>query len=329
MNCTVYQSESMDPYFNLAAEEYLFSKLKENDIALFLWKNRPSVIIGRNQNAWKECNLKALLKDGVMLCRRKSGGGTVYHDAGNLNFSFLAGGAHYDVRKQFKVILDTLKRLGIEAAVSGRNDLIADGKKFSGSAFRITTKKSYHHGTLLVDADLWALRRYLRSVEDVIQSKGIESVRSKVVNLSEVLPSLTVEMLQEGIIASFRKNYGCEGCGVERICEDKHLKFLRKEIEQAKTFEWKYGNTPKFSAAYKTRFGWGDFEISFFCKNAVICECTIRSSAGAGCFEAVSASFSGVFFTLQDIKTSLLKMEEETKDGRIGDVANWLAQKNI
>lgn len=329
MSCAVYLSESMDAYFNLAAEEYLFSILKENDIALFLWRNEPSVIIGRNQNAWKECNLKAIFENGAVLCRRKSGGGAVYHDAGNLNFSFLAGKTRYDVQKQFDVILDALGRLGIESSVSGRNDLVANGKKFSGNAFRVTKTKSYHHGTLLVDADLAALERYLLPPENAIYSKGIESVRSRVVNLAEILPFLNIEMLKEGIIGSFRDSYDCKGCSIRRISESGYLELFAKEIKAVKAFGWKYGNTPAFCATYKTGFEWGDFEISFFCKRAVIRECTIRSSADKGWLETLCASFVGVPFVFRDIRTSLLKEAGKTGDKRISDVADWLSGKNI
>ena len=132
---TIIESDSTNPYKNLALENWLLDHVAEDEVILYLWQNQHTVVVGKNQNAWKECNISTLEADGGHLARRLSGGGAVYHDLGNLNFTFLAHKARYDVAKQLEVILRGLQRLGIEAEKSGRNDILVDGRKVSGNAF--------------------------------------------------------------------------------------------------------------------------------------------------------------------------------------------------
>jgi len=171
----IFYSEEYNPWYNLALEEYLIDRVEEDEIILYLWQNEHTVVIGRNQNAWKECRCSKLEeRDGGYLARRLSGGGAVYHDLGNLNFTFLMERDDYDLHKQLSVILDAVKKLGIEAEFSGRNDLTAQGKKFSGNAFYFGTDKAYHHGTILYDTEIEPLLEYLSVSSEKIKTKGIE-----------------------------------------------------------------------------------------------------------------------------------------------------------
>ena len=172
-----------DPYRNLALERYLTETVPEDACVLYLWQNQNTVVIGRNQNAWKECRTGLLEQEGGVLARRLSGGGAVFHDLGNLNFTFSVTEENYDLRRQQQLILTACRLLGLRAELSGRNDLLAEGRKFSGNSFYAHNGRAFHNGTLLVDADMTKMGRYLSPSTAKIASKGVDSVRSRVVNL--------------------------------------------------------------------------------------------------------------------------------------------------
>ena len=186
----LYVSDSTDGWRNLGADEYFLDHLSPEDMLLHFYVNRSAVIIGRGQNPWAECNLDAMQRDDVQLVRRITGGGAVFHDEGNLNFSFIAGTARYDVQRQLGMILSAVRALGIPCEFSGRNDLLADGRKFSGNAFCSRKGICQHHGTLLIRSDLTRLQNYLNVDPRKLQAKGVKSVRSRVCNLSEFAPGL-------------------------------------------------------------------------------------------------------------------------------------------
>ena len=165
------------------------------------------MVIGRNQNPWKECRTALLTEEGGHLARRLSGGGAVFHDLGNLNFTFLMPAADYDLPRQLAVIERACQSLGIPAARSGRNDLLAEGRKFSGNAFYQHAGKAYHHGTLMLDVDLEMVQRYLSPSKAKLAAKGVDSVRSRVVNLREFVPDLTIPQLADALIAALAEVY--------------------------------------------------------------------------------------------------------------------------
>ncbi|MGC4020145.1 MAG: lipoate--protein ligase [Muricomes sp.] len=191
------ESGQTDPYENLAVEEYLLNQCKENQCILYLWQNRRTIVIGRNQNAWKECLVEKLENEGGHLVRRLSGGGAVYHDTGNLNFTFLVRKENYDVDRQLEVILKAVRKLGVHAEKSGRNDILAEGKKFSGNAFYEKSGRCYHHGTLMLNVDIGDLSKYLTVSKEKLQSKGVDSVKSRVTNLKEFAPDITLDALKK------------------------------------------------------------------------------------------------------------------------------------
>lgn len=174
-------SDSYDPWFNLAVEESIFRQMPATQRVLFLWRNADTVVIGRAQNPWKECNTRRMEEDNVRLARRSSGGGAVFHDLGNTCFTFMAGKPEYDKTVSTNIVLTALNALGVAAEASGRNDLVvktAEGdRKVSGSAYRETMDRGFHHGTLLLNADLSRLANYLNPDKKKLQAKGITSVR--------------------------------------------------------------------------------------------------------------------------------------------------------
>lgn len=199
----IYVAEGTDVHFNLATEAYLMERTEKDSTALFLWQNSPTVVIGRYQNPFLECDLPAMKADSVKLARRFSGGGAVYHDLGNLCFTFISGRKLYDKNWNFNIIIAALKRFGIESRQSGRNDLLANGLKISGNAFQLTVDKACHHGTLLVNCDMTKLPRYLTPDKKKLEAHGVRSVSSRVANLVSINPDITVDSLKDAIIDEF------------------------------------------------------------------------------------------------------------------------------
>ena len=207
-------SDSNDPSLNLALEEYLLGK---GINCIYLWCNEPTIVIGRNQNPYRECNLPKLEEDHVHLERRRSGGGAVYHDLGNLNFTIISHKTADAVERNFAFVAEVLGHFGIDARVSGRNDLEVDGLKISGSAFFEDGEVFCHHGTLLVDVDMTRLSEYLIPSKLKLESKGIDSVRARVANLSDFCDGITVSE----VIEAFKSE--CHG-------SIKHITCLKSRI---------------------------------------------------------------------------------------------------
>ena len=265
------------PYKNLAVEEYLTEHAAEGECTLFLWQNRNTVVIGRNQNCWKECKVNYLENDGGFLVRRLSGGGAVYHDLGNLNFTFTVRCSSYDVSRQLDVILRAVQMLGIHAEKSGRNDIIADGRKFSGNAFLLTDNGCYHHGTILLRVDQKQMAKYLNVSADKLAAKGVDSVKSRVVNLCELAPAVTVELMCEKLEAAFAEVYGCpvRPMSEEELDEEE----IRRLTEKFESDEWKYGRSLPFEKEIARRFGWGDVCLQIHADKGKIESANIFSDA--------------------------------------------------
>lgn len=213
----------------LAVEEYLLLYCEPQECILYLWQNQNTVVIGRNQNAWKECKVESLEENGGHLARRLSGGGAVYHDLGNLNFTFLVSKENYSIDRQLEVIVKAVQKLGAKAEKSGRNDILIDGKKFSGNAFYEQEQHCYHHGTLMMNVNKEMLSKYLTVSKEKLQSKGVDSVKSRVTNLVDYIPDLTLEALKKALREAFEEVYGLTSneCKMEDLDQ--------KEIEEDET----------------------------------------------------------------------------------------------
>lgn len=273
----LYESAGFDPYENLAIEQYLLETVQEGTCILYLWQNQNTVVIGRNQNAWKECRTSLLEQEGGHLARRLSGGGAVFHDLGNLNFTFLISQADYDLDRQFSVIREAARSFGIPAEKSGRNDVLADGRKFSGNAFYRNGTRAYHHGTLLTDVDKARMGRYLNPSKAKLQSKGVDSVHSRVVNLRELNPDITIPKLKAAMAEAFTRVYGLPlGQVPEEAMDKPYIESLR---QRNGSWEWLYGQKIPFTFECEGRFPWGGIQIALRVENGIVQQAKVYSDA--------------------------------------------------
>ena len=270
-------TDCVDPYENLALEELLFETQGEG-ATFYLWQNERTVVIGRNQNAWRECRVELLESEDGKLARRSSGGGAVFHDLGNLNFTFLLPKEHYDLVRQLGVIQKAAAKFGIETSFTGRNDLVltATGEKFSGNAFRFSNNTALHHGTILISADFSRLGRYLAPSQMKLESKGVKSVVSRVTNLGLQNPELTVATMKLALMEAFEEEYGAyEPHSWDMIDKDK----LEEKRKTYASWEWKFGTTPGFNVSLENRFEFGCFELLLNVKNGVVESATCYTDA--------------------------------------------------
>ena len=278
MHLQIVISNQYDPFLNRAVEQYLTEKQAGETVTLYLWKNQRTVVIGYNQNPYSECNVQLLLDEGGHLMRRGTGGGAVYHDLGNINFSFVVDKSLYDVKKQLSVIQDALLSYGLTTEISGRNDLTCEGRKFSGNAFAKGQRNDLHHGTILIKTDGALMQRYLIVDQAKLMKNGVKSVASRVINLSEAAPELTSENIKQPLIASFEKIYGgkAEPLDFDTLIQTKEVQAIRDEIS---SHAFLFGRWEHFKTTKKARFPWGGVEISLNIDEAksIITEAQIAS----------------------------------------------------
>lgn len=310
MSNYIYSAPTGDGWLNLARDGYFLENNKKGDVILYFYVNKNAVIIGRNQNAWKECSIANMDADGVQLVRRHSGGGAVFHDNGNLNFSFITDEKHYDLNRQMRVILNAVSKLGLKAELSGRNDITVDGKKFSGNAFSLAKGNRSHHGTILVNADLTKLSNYLCISKEKMRSKGIDSVRARVCNICELSSGLTVEAMRRLVIESFIEEYGAAS---EYVFDGTALAEVEERRERLASWEWRFGKTPQFDFETDKRFSFGDTQIYFNSRNGVIRETKVYSD----CLDTeltteIENALTGVHFRKEEIKAALSKMKDQS-----------------
>lgn len=237
----IVQSQSMDVYRNLALEEYLMEHVEDMGPVLFLWQSECAVVMGKNQNPWKECRLDLMRGEGVPLARRISGGGTVYHDAGNLNYCVIVDRREYREQQAYDLVLRALGRFGIKAEKTGKSNLSLDGLKFSGNAFCFRKGRALHHGTLLLDTDLERLNRYLGSMFNGIDTHAIASVPAPVTNLGVDRAALST-----GLAECFIDLYD-NGAVARWTDGDVNGEALESLRHRQASDEWRYGATPRFS----------------------------------------------------------------------------------
>ncbi len=310
-----------NPYYNMAFDEFCLESLNIDEPVFFLWQNRPSVIIGLNQEVNTEVNLDYLQKNDIALVRRVSGGGAVYHDFGNMNYTIV--GRSEDLERDYPeyagMMMKALQKLGIPATLSGRNDILVDGKKVSGFAKRVSKDRLMVHGTLMYNVDLDTLTEALNPPSTKLESKGIASVRSRVANLCELLPDITdIQMLIQRLEAILSEDYQDK----EYVLSEAELAQIQKIAdEKFATWEWIYGRSPKATLVHSARLACGTVEI-----HLTLTENRITSCRFGGDFlgnlptSEVEAALTGIPYEMNTIRECLSKMDiSRYFDGAVPD----------
>lgn len=319
LKAKIITADSYNPWYNLALEEYLLNHLKKDEIILYLWQNDNTVVIGRNQNAWQECWVGDLKNNGGKLARRLSGGGAVFHDKGNLNYTIIMAREKYKQQEQLQIILSALQNLGIGAEFSGRNDIVFKNKKISGTAYYFGNKAAYIHGSILVDSDLEKLVSYLKVSDAKIKSKGIDSVKSRVMNLKEINDNLSVSKVEQSIKTTFANLYNQGQPAAEIKISDNDQKEIDKLYNKYSAWDWCFGNSPEFDVSFNNRFKWGEIELKLKFDSAAVKEAIIYSDAMySDLIPKLSAAITGQSFNLDNI----LKVVQKTLDNY-----NWRDKK--
>ncbi|KXN89511.1 Lipoate-protein ligase A [Leucoagaricus sp. SymC.cos] len=308
---SIYVSQSTNPYFNLTYEDWfvparstpslyrssilrrLFRHKNPSEPLLLIYRDNPCVIIGRNQNPWKEVNFEALkARPGVPFIRRRSGGGTVYHDLGNTNFSIHLPRHSFDRHVTAQVILRAVRSLGIDASVNDRNDICIGKDKISflvplsyydlfhvsGSAYKIVNTRAYHHGTMLISTHLNDLGDILRTNKDAMITKGVASVRSPVRNIQQSNMNVDHTSFTAAVISEFQKEYDIheEAIVVEESEILLSIEHIKKGMAELPTWEWAYGQTPEFTYTINSTFSWGKASVTIVSKHGFIVSCNLN-----------------------------------------------------
>lgn len=286
-------SSSTDPRWNLALEEYVFDSLPQDKSYFMLWQNHNTIVVGKNQNAAAEINGQFVRSRGITVVRRLSGGGTVYHDLGNLNFTFITDADEIDLRRFCLPIVEALAQLGVTAEINGRNDITIEGKKFSGNSQYLRNGRVMHHGTLMFRSDLHVLRDALQVDREKLSAKGIASVSSRVTNISDHLPpEVTIEDLRQALL----RCVPCEDGGTPYHLTEEDLAAINAIAEKRyASWEWTYGLSRALEISRKKRIeNCGTVEISLSTDGGIITALDIHGDFfGSGDIPTLCASLIG------------------------------------
>lgn len=299
-----------DPYFNMAFDEYCLESLPIDEPVFYLWQNRPAVIIGFNQEVNTEVNLDYLRANGIELVRRVTGGGAVYHDLGNLNYTIVGRSENLerDYPEYAGLLMKALQSLGVPATLSGRNDILVEGKKVSGFAKRVCKDRLMVHGTLMYQVDVDVLTHVLNPSPTKLQSKGVFSVRSRVANLREYLPQIAdVRMFSQQLEAILSNHY----TDAEYRLTDTDLAHIR-QLRDAKfaQWEWNYGRSPKATMTHSARLACGTVEVHLTLHENRITSCRFGGDfLGNLPASEVEIALQGIVYESASIHQCLTRME--------------------
>jgi len=315
------------PYYNFALEDYLLNEAEEDDY-VFFYIHKPSIIVGKYQNTIEEVNKDFIDENNIIVARRLSGGGAVYHDHGNLNFSFVHKATKKDVnnfKKFTKPVVDALQELGLNSHLSGRNDILIDDKKISGNAQYFTNDRLLHHGTLLYDSEMSNLVKALKVKELKIKSKGIKSIKSRVANISDFLnKKIPIEDFKEYLLKSFYESRDIE----KYELDDKALSYIERKVkDKYSTWDWNWGKSPNYEIQKIDKFPFGILDTRIDIKNGVISKCKIYGDYFS---KKDIANLENSLIGLKYDKDELFKSEEVVKindyfdDIKYTDYINYL-----
>ena len=322
----IIQNKSVDPYFNLAAEQYLIDNCDED--VFMLWRNNKTVVIGNNQNAYAEVDREYAEAHGITVSRRLTGGGAVFHDLGNVNFSVIipSDGKGIDFKKYTMPIIESLNKMGLNAELSGRNDILIDGRKVSGNAQCVRNGKVLHHGTLLYSADLSDVAAVLKVDEAKLRSKGIKSVRSRVANIRDFMDTdMDVLEFMERIDADFegtRREFTPEE--ISEITKLRDTKFA--------TWEWIWGRSKAYSLTAKQRFDYGTVEAHIDTDRGIIREVRLMGDFfGIGDIAELEGALTGVRYEYADVLECLGRYDVQRYifGGSAGDISKLLFKNSL
>lgn len=325
MRNVILSVDTTNPWHNLAVEEALFDALGGEARVFYLWQNKNTVVIGRHQNAWKECRVKLLEDEGGTLARRSSGGGAVYHDLGNLNFTFIAPEAAYDLRRQLEVVRRAVAEFGIPAEFTGRNDLVISdsGAKFSGNAFRFARGVGLHHGTIMVDVALDKLGRYLAPDAGKLRAKGIDSVRARVCNLASLNPGIAIPALRNALARAFEAEFGpAEALDLAALDGEK----LAALEEKYSSWDFRLGHALPFDATLERRFAWGGVTLELSLREGAIAAARAFSDAmDEAMIARLAPALTGVRYENEALAAALRGLGNP----QANELADWLLTTDL
>jgi lipoate-protein ligase A len=319
-------NENNDPRINLAIEIFLLQEMKVDEPILLFYINEPSIIIGRNQNTIEEINKDYVDAHGIHVVRRFSGGGAVYHDFGNLNFSFIMpddGNSFRDFEKLTKPIVQALHDMGVEGAqLKGRNDLVIDDMKFSGNAMYATNGRMFAHGTIMFDSDINEVVNALKVRKDKIESKGIKSIRSRVTNIKPFLPKekqdMTTEEFREEILLKIFGVDSVDQVKTYTLTDEDWVKINEISDKYYRNWDWNYGKSPAFDIERRKRFAIGSIEVRFNVQEGKITDAKIYGDFfGLGDIADVEQAFIGTRYEKNDLKKVIDQIDVKKYFGNI------------
>lgn len=311
-----------DPYINLAIEEYVLNNFGEEDTYLLFYVNRPSIIIGRNQNSVEEINTKYVEDNDIRVVRRLSGGGAVYHDEGNLNFSFITkddGDSFHNFAKFTEPVVKALNALNVPAALVGRNDLVAEGRKISGNAQFTTRGRMFSHGTLMLDSEIEHVVSALNVNAEKIKSKGIKSIRSRVANIAEFLDQkITMDQFKEHILQHLFDVEDINEVPEYKLTEEDWENIHKISEERYQKWEWNYGKSPTFDIQKTHKFPAGLVDVRMDVSKGTIKDCKIYGDFfGVGEVKVIEEKLIGTQYRRQALEEALADVDVPHYLGKI------------